>query len=386
MKKLMMSPRIHAAIALGACLPLAEAIEIDFEGLPAGTVVFELRAGLGISAGFLGIVQVTGYSAGFGPATNPVLIFDSSNPTGGDFDLGTPNQVYGGPGIGDGGASNDGHEGNVAIIAEDLVDRNGDDLVDDPDDGDLKGSFMEFDFSKAGTTKGKNAPTVTINSLTFMDIETDQGEGGTFVELSGPGLPTNLIAIPPTDDNGVATLQGISLAGVDMMRVNFNGSGAFVGAGFNQDASGECWFTFGGFQNAGIKSGGKDFTFGGNVGPPSSGSIEVVDHNTGDKFHTNDVHIVDCFTVESTGPGQPGGKKGLVDNAATFAGTGRLNGEFGYNLTGMVIDAGEPAGKKGNDKDYFKIIVTDPENGDAVVFEASGYLDGGNVQLHPPKG
>ena len=75
-----------------------------------------------------------------------------------------------------------------------------------------------------------------------------------------------------------------------------------------------------------------------------------------------------------------------MDNAATFAGTGRLNGQFGSNLAGMVIDAGEPAGKKGNDKDYFKIVVTDPDNGDAVVFEAEGYLDGGNVQLHPPKG
>lgn len=52
----------------------------------------------------------------------------------------------------------------------------------------------------------------------------------------------------------------------------------------------------------------------------------------------------------------------------------------------MAIDAGEPAGKKSSNKDYFKIVVTDPDNGDAVVFQAKGYLDGGNVQLHPPKG
>ena len=380
-RKLIRAPQIRAVVALGAFLPLAQAFEMDFEGLPAGTVIYQLSAGAGMSAGFPGIVKVTGYSAQFGPGTNPVLIFDSSDPTGGDVDLGTPNQAYGGPGIGGGGASNDTAYGNVAIIAEDLVDDDDDGLVDDPDDGDLKGSFMEFSFTKPG----KKGFTVTVNTLSFMDVEKEQGEGGTFVELSGPGLPTNLIAIPPTGDNGVATVEGISLAGVNKMRVNFNGSGAFIGGGLNQETEGHCWFTFGGFHNAGITSGGKNFTFGGNVGPPSSGSINVVNHNTGDKFHTTEVHIVDCFRVESTGPGQPGGKQGLVENAATFAGTGRLNGDPGYELTGMVIDAGEPAGKKTNNKDYFKIVVTDPDNGDAVVFEADGYLDGGNVQLHPPK-
>ena len=257
-RKLIRFPRIPAALALGALLPLAQAFELDFEGLPDGTVIYQLSAGAGMSAGFPGIVKVTGYSAEFGPGINPVLIFDSSDPTGGDIDLGTPNQAYGGPGVGGGGVSNDTPHGNVAIIAEDLVDNNDDGLVDDPDDGDLKGSFMEFSFSKTG----KKSFTVTINTLTFMDVETEQGEGGTFVELSGPGLPTNLIAIPPTGDNGVASVEGISLAGVNKMRVNFNGSGAFVGAGLNQQAEGHCWFTFGGFQNAGITSGGKNFTFG----------------------------------------------------------------------------------------------------------------------------
>ncbi|WP_193212836.1 hypothetical protein [Luteolibacter marinus] len=385
MKTLIRTLRAPAAIALGACLAPAGAFELDFEGLPAGTVAFELSEGAGISGGPAGTVGVNGYSSAFGFAINPVLIFDSANPTGGDDDLGTPNEIYAGPGIGAPGATNGSPLGNIAIIAEDLVDNNGDDLIDDPDDADRKGSYMDFDFSTLGKGKGKKAPTVTVNSLTFIDIEAEQGEAGTYVELSGPGLPTNLIAIPPTGDNGVASIDGISLAGVTHMRVNLNGSGSFAGGTFNQDEGGDCWFTFGGFQNAGIQSGGKDFTFGGNVGPPSSGSIEVVDHNNGDNFHTNDVHIVECFVVDSTGPGQPGGKKGFVANAATFAGTGRLNGKSGYELTGMVIDAGEPAGKKGHDKDYFQIIVTDPNNGDAVVFEASGYLDGGNVQLHPPK-
>jgi hypothetical protein len=148
---------------------------------------------------------------------------------------------------------------------------------------------------------------------------------------------------------------------------------------------GLCWITTGGFQNAGETAGSKDYTFGGNVGPPPRGSWEVIDHNTGDNFHSNDVAITSCEVVNRTGPGQPGGKKGFTINQANFAGTGRLNGVDGYPFTGYVQDAGEPGGKKGNDPDVFSITVTDPVTG-AVVFEATGELDGGNVQIHPPTG
>ena len=195
----------------------------------------------------------------------------------------------------------------------------------------------------------------------------------------------NLIAIPNTGDNGVVTIDGINLSGVSLMRVTMNGSGALESVVYDKEEDGHCWFTFGGFQNAGITSGGKDFTFGGNVGPPPSGSIQVNDHDTGDKFHTNNVWITKCETISGTGPGQPGGKKGFTTNKAYFAGTGRLNHVDGYPFTGYVIDRGEPSGKKNNQKDYFEIIVRDPDT-DEVVFEASGELDGGNVQLHPPVG
>jgi len=147
----------------------------------------------------------------------------------------------------------------------------------------------------------------------------------------------------------------------------------------------DCWITTGGFHNNGETSGSKDFTFGGNVGPPPRGSWEVVDHNTGDNFHSNDVQMVSCETINLTGPGQPGGKKGFKINKASFEGVGRLNHEDGYPFTGYVHDAGEPSGKKGNDKDYFSITVRDPVTNE-IVFEASDELDGGNVQIHPPTG
>lgn len=147
----------------------------------------------------------------------------------------------------------------------------------------------------------------------------------------------------------------------------------------------ECWITTGGFHNAGSQAGSKDYTFGGNVGPPPRGSWEVVDHNTGDNFHSNDVHITSCEVINRTGPDQPGGKKGFKINKASFEGVGRLNLVEGYPFTGWVEDAGEPQGKNANDQDFFAISVRDPITNE-IVFEASAVLDGGNVQIHPPTG
>ena len=92
--------RIGALCVAGmlAFAPLAGAFNIDFEGLPAGYVIFELSEGAGASGGLPGVIGVLGFSPAFGLQINPVIVFDSSNPTGGDVDLGTPNQAHGGPG------------------------------------------------------------------------------------------------------------------------------------------------------------------------------------------------------------------------------------------------------------------------------------------------
>ena len=161
----------------------------------------------------------------------------------------------------------------------------------------------------------------------------------------------------------------------------------WVTAGLSVEEPGrdDCWITTGGFHNAGDPFGSKDFTFGGNVGPPPRGSWQVVDHNTGDNFHAFDVSIVSCDVIKLTGPDQPGGKKGFEINQASFQGVGRLNFEHGFPFTGFVQDAGEPHGKNGNDQDFFSITVRDPVT-NAILFEASAALDGGNVQIHPPTG
>lgn len=385
---------ILGAFCLGLAMAGVQAAEIDFEGLPPGTIVTQLSSGAGISGPLTGVVNVRGRNDIF-PNRDAAIVFDSSctvTPLSdcdeSDRDLGTPHMDFGGPGIGDGGAAgglypNTTALGNLLVLAKDLVDSNGDGLIDDPDDADVPG-FVEFDFSNVG--KGKGAGTVTINSVTIMDVELDENEVPALIEMSGPGILTSTIAQFNTDNGGVATVSGINLSGVRKLTVHVKGSSALASVVFQEDEPGLCWITTGGFQNAGLQSGGKDYTFGGNVGPPPSGSWEVVDHNTGDNFHSHDVEIVECKHVDtSTGPGQPGGKKGFDINYASFAGTGRLNGVDGYPFTGYVIDSGEPGGKQGNTPDYYEIIVTHPVSG-LVVFAASGNLDGGNVQIHPPTG
>jgi len=75
---------------------LIESFVIDFEDYNTGDIVSEIF----IIDSFEN-VQVKGITMEF-PNSNAAMIFDSSNPTGGDFDLGTPNEAYGGPGIGNG--------------------------------------------------------------------------------------------------------------------------------------------------------------------------------------------------------------------------------------------------------------------------------------------
>ena len=149
-----------------------------------------------------------------------------------------------------------------------------------------------------------------------------------------------------------------------------------------------CWITGGGFIDLvdNDASGPKTFTFGGNVGPPPRGSWQIVDHETGDKFHTNTVNIVSCEVLPgTTGPGQPGGKDGFDLNKANFAGIGTLNGVGGCPFTGFVIDGGEPQGKNGKDNDAFHVETTDVQACGGT-FVVDGELPGGNFQIHPPTG
>ncbi len=387
------------SIVLSAAV-CVQAAEIDFEGIPTGTIVEQLSNGAGATGLSGGYIGVQGFNPRLSLNDNAAVVFNSLSPPGNDFDLGTTNSDFGGPGIDDDGNPNTGGNagspyqndtelGQILIVNEvaNLVDRDGDGVISGadspawPNDADERGQFLEFDFT---TLKGSK--TVTVNSVTYMDAEIEQGESGARVELYGPKLPAQgvSVALQPPGDNGVLAQTGIGVEGVTRMRVVLNGSGAVVGAIIEEEAVRPCWVTTGGFFNSGVTSGTKQCTFGGNIGPPPSGAFEVNFHDgpyDGLRFHTNDINIVRCEDRGSTGPQQPGGKKGLEVDTLVFDCTGRLNNTTGFTCDGYLLDAGEPQGKKGNDKDQIQLTVY--HSSGAVAAECAGELDGGNVQIHP---
>jgi hypothetical protein len=142
-------PGLVAAVVLVAsegARPAAAVVE-TFEGPPAGTVIAGDRPGGGEAAGdFFPDFTVRVENEGGGPSS--AIIFDSSDPSGGDFDLGTPNETCGGPGRGSGGEAGEPGEnctpyGNLLIIADDIVDVvRPFGVVDDPDDEEEGGRLV----------------------------------------------------------------------------------------------------------------------------------------------------------------------------------------------------------------------------------------------------
>ena len=218
-------------------------------------------------------------------------------------------------------------------------------------------------------------------------MDNDEGEFGAQIELFG-SFPPKFIGLPAVGDNGVLTIP-IAQEDVSLMRVVLNGSGAVTSVVINEEVPRPCWVTLGGFDKGTNTdaSGKKICTFGGNVGPPPSGAFEVNWHDgplAGSQFHTNDIEAVECTNMGSTGPQQPGGKKGLEVDTLFFTCTGLFNHQSGYTCDGYFKDAGEPAGKKNNDRDEINFAVRD--SGGGVVAECTGDLEGGNIQIHPPVG
>ena len=175
-------------------IPITFETDVLGEALPAGTEVG--------SQWHLFDIHV---SAVNNRASHPdkVIIFDSSNPTGDDWDLGGP-------------------WGNILIIAEDDVDANGDGLVDDPDD-EAKGGIIIFHSNNSCSSLG----------FDLIDFEENEGNSGTLVIILESGGSIN---IPFTDFEGTVwgdnSHNSISIPAEDIggtfrqVEFHFNGSGA----------------------------------------------------------------------------------------------------------------------------------------------------------------
>ncbi|MCB1877244.1 MAG: RICIN domain-containing protein, partial [Chromatiales bacterium] len=180
------------------CLPTFD-MEFDAEGtmLVAGQIIDNEWAAYGVT--------VTTSD----PVNHPAMIFDSANPTGGDLDLGTPNQDFGGPGVGTGGkagtiGANSQAQGKVLIISEDANSAN-------PDDN-AGGGMLIFSFAQA----------VRLDSLGILDIEE---AGGSVQAFDASGA---LIASVPLQTYGDNSFQRVALnaMGVSTLKITFTGSGA----------------------------------------------------------------------------------------------------------------------------------------------------------------
>lgn len=145
-----------------------------------------------------------------------LITFDSSNPTGGDIDLGTPNLMFGGPGnsqTGDGTEpSNHTALGNLLIIPENIVDENGDGLVDDPDDN-RDGGTMIFLFDRL----------YDFAYLHIIDLDHDNADIKGFADAGGEDEVFSMTVLQ-AGGNSVVTAADPQRRGIRRLEVHIRDS------------------------------------------------------------------------------------------------------------------------------------------------------------------
>ena len=178
-------PRAFASVTPDGgtlCMPMCIDFEKDADGndLIAGNIITTQFAGIGVMTvstktyGNTGGTMENFNQTAIGPlAGNPAMIFDSANPTGGDFDLGTPNKKFSGPGGPNEDDTNKKPLHNILIIAERLIPgwEPGDKAADGPDDN-AGGGRLVFRFSSP----------VRVDQVDVLDID-DGNDFGSRVQL-----------------------------------------------------------------------------------------------------------------------------------------------------------------------------------------------------------
>lgn len=142
---------------------------------------------------------------------HPAMIFDSSSPTGGDSDLGSPNKDFGGPGVGNGGRRGHAGENSSALGKILIISEDGD--TSDPDDN-ANGGRLIFTFDQ---------PT-RIDQVQLLDID-DNSEIGTVKAYDGDGHLLTSSSMRAVGDNGFQTLD-VGAQGARKLEVKFPKSGA----------------------------------------------------------------------------------------------------------------------------------------------------------------
>jgi hypothetical protein len=153
-----------------------------------------------------------------------VILFDSANPTGNDFDLGTPNEDFGGPGTGEGGGAgepgeNSEAQGMMLILAENLK---GGNPASDPDDSG-NGGDIYFDFDEP----------FRVDYIKMVDV--DGGENENYVEaLDADGNVLRHVSIPSLGDNAYQEVY-LNVGDVSSLHFYLTGSGSVSAIPFCDD-------------------------------------------------------------------------------------------------------------------------------------------------------
>lgn len=164
---------------------------INFEDIEPGSIVREVYSNNGF-----GPIELQGFQGTCNEQA--AVILDSSNPTGGNYDLGTPNQTFGGPGIGKGGEdgslfANDSMLGNMLVL-HDQCDELSSGSVDNPSDSEERGEYV-FTFPE----------TVTLTGYTVVD--TDKRDEHNITIIKDINTTPLVFQTPSTRNNGKAVVQ-----------------------------------------------------------------------------------------------------------------------------------------------------------------------------------
>lgn len=180
---------------------------VDFQEFASGDTITETR-GVAVSLTRKGPT-----------CADAVIAFDSGAPHGtgdDDLDLGSPNQAFGGPGVGRGGESgpfrNDRSLGMLMVIQED-PDRpdSNQDPVDDCDSG----GTVVFDFT------GRSADGVAVAVIRVIDVDDQAEADGTAFRMFGQGgVLLREVHPPVTRPNGVAAVDLGPTTGVLRLEVD----------------------------------------------------------------------------------------------------------------------------------------------------------------------
>lgn len=215
--------QVNADPVFGTASPLCVTLDFNFtlgddSVMVAGRQITDQWSDIGLNI-----------SAENNNGTHPdkAILFDSGSPTGGDFDLATP-QV--------GPIGNDTALGNLLIIAENDGDANPADMLVDVPDDESDGGSLFFDFDD-GTT---------LCSVTLVDIDEEPGTELRFYRNGDLMNPDVVIPIISLGDGSVQRVDFFQ-EDVDRFEVYLQGSGA-VGLldlvpcprilGFNEDSTG----------------------------------------------------------------------------------------------------------------------------------------------------